>query len=429
VDGAEQEARQALAAGEEAGDRFAVAHALYALSFVAYRRLDQAAVLSLTDQALEVAGDDPQMTDLRILLLSSRAVTLGTLDRHAEADRAFQEALTAAEQAGTPQFGIVCVAAAEHHFAVGQWDEVLTTLEMGTGPPGPDYLALRAHGLAAVVAGHRDDSETAKAHLTAVQDLPIDSPGNWAKTHFPLLARALDAERAGRPDDAVAVLAPVLEPGFAADMPELYKLLPTLVRLALTAGDTATAAAAAQAAEEEAERGPLPVRSAAARWCGGLAAGDPEPVLAAVDYYQEAGRPLERALALEDAAVLLAGRDELARARAAFRDATRVYQGLGAAWDLRRADARLRRYGIHRGRGGRRQRPARGWEALTPTEAKIVSLVAAGRSNPDIAAELYLSRNTVQTHVSHILAKLGAHSRAEIIRQALEHAGHAKNAS
>ena len=106
----------------------------------------------------------------------------------------------------------------------------------------------------------------------------------------------------------------------------------------------------------------------------------------------------------------------------AFTEAARLYLGLGAAWDLRRADARLRRYGIRRARGGRRGRPAQGWEALTPTEAKIAALVAEGRSNPDIAAELFLSRNTVQTHVSHILAKLGARSRAEIIRQALGHA-------
>jgi DNA-binding NarL/FixJ family response regulator len=42
--------------------------------------------------------------------------------------------------------------------------------------------------------------------------------------------------------------------------------------------------------------------------------------------------------------------------------------------------------------------------------------VARGRSNPEVAAELFLSRNTVQTHVSHILAKLGVPSRAEIAR-------------
>ncbi len=59
--------------------------------------------------------------------------------------------------------------------------------------------------------------------------------------------------------------------------------------------------------------------------------------------------------------------------------------------------------------------------ALTPTEKKIAYLVGDGQANPDIAAELFLSRNTVQTHVSHILAKLGARSRAEIICEALQH--------
>jgi DNA-binding NarL/FixJ family response regulator len=51
----------------------------------------------------------------------------------------------------------------------------------------------------------------------------------------------------------------------------------------------------------------------------------------------------------------------------------------------------------------------------------VAYLVAMGRSNPDIAAELFLSRNTVQTHVSHILAKLGVRSRAEIVREAVRH--------
>jgi DNA-binding CsgD family transcriptional regulator len=68
-----------------------------------------------------------------------------------------------------------------------------------------------------------------------------------------------------------------------------------------------------------------------------------------------------------------------------------------------------------------RVRPVTGWVALTPTEARVASLVAEGRSNPDIAAELFLSRNTVQTHVSHILAKLEARSRTEIVRAALAH--------
>jgi DNA-binding CsgD family transcriptional regulator len=50
---------------------------------------------------------------------------------------------------------------------------------------------------------------------------------------------------------------------------------------------------------------------------------------------------------------------------------------------------------------------------------KVACLVAEGRSNPDVAAALFLSRNTVQTHVSHILTKLGAKGRLDIVREAL----------
>jgi DNA-binding NarL/FixJ family response regulator len=46
----------------------------------------------------------------------------------------------------------------------------------------------------------------------------------------------------------------------------------------------------------------------------------------------------------------------------------------------------------------------------------VAELVAKGRSNPDIAAELYMSRRTAQAHVSHILGKLGLRSRMELMR-------------
>jgi DNA-binding CsgD family transcriptional regulator len=72
--------------------------------------------------------------------------------------------------------------------------------------------------------------------------------------------------------------------------------------------------------------------------------------------------------------------------------------------------------GVGRGRGG-----DRGWEALTPTELKITALVAAGNANPDIAAELFLSRRTVEGHISHILTKLDARSRVDIARLAAHH--------
>jgi DNA-binding CsgD family transcriptional regulator/tetratricopeptide (TPR) repeat protein len=63
---------------------------------------------------------------------------------------------------------------------------------------------------------------------------------------------------------------------------------------------------------------------------------------------------------------------------------------------------------------GRRGRPATGWPSLSPTEQQVVGLVAAGLSNPDIGARLFMSRSTVKTHLAHVFAKLGVTSRAEL---------------
>lgn len=52
--------------------------------------------------------------------------------------------------------------------------------------------------------------------------------------------------------------------------------------------------------------------------------------------------------------------------------------------------------------------------ALTPRESEIVALVAQGLPNRQIAEQLFLSERTVETHVSHVLAKLGAATRTEI---------------
>ena len=71
-----------------------------------------------------------------------------------------------------------------------------------------------------------------------------------------------------------------------------------------------------------------------------------------------------------------------------------------------------------RGRG-ERNRPVIGWLSLTPAERDIARLVAEGLANKDIAARLFVSPRTVQTHVSHILAKLGAKGRVDIVREAL----------
>jgi DNA-binding CsgD family transcriptional regulator/tetratricopeptide (TPR) repeat protein len=74
-----------------------------------------------------------------------------------------------------------------------------------------------------------------------------------------------------------------------------------------------------------------------------------------------------------------------------------------------------------RGRGPR-GRPQAGWDALTPTELKVVALVAEGLSNPQIAERLFISKRTVSTHLSHVFAKVGVASRAELASEATKRA-------
>lgn len=63
------------------------------------------------------------------------------------------------------------------------------------------------------------------------------------------------------------------------------------------------------------------------------------------------------------------------------------------------------------------EREARG---LTPRELEILELMAAGHSNREIAARAFVSENTVKTHASRVLDKLGAARRTQAIQRAKE---------
>lgn len=59
-----------------------------------------------------------------------------------------------------------------------------------------------------------------------------------------------------------------------------------------------------------------------------------------------------------------------------------------------------------------------GWEALSRTEKKVIGLVQKGLTNPEIAAHLYVSPRTVQTHLYNVFKKVGVKSRQELAREA-----------
>ena len=62
-----------------------------------------------------------------------------------------------------------------------------------------------------------------------------------------------------------------------------------------------------------------------------------------------------------------------------------------------------------------------GWASLTDGELRVVAGVAEGRSNRSIAAELYISRHTVDAHLKHVYLKLAIHSRVALTVLALQH--------
>jgi DNA-binding NarL/FixJ family response regulator len=68
-----------------------------------------------------------------------------------------------------------------------------------------------------------------------------------------------------------------------------------------------------------------------------------------------------------------------------------------------------------------RPRPDELPDGLTQREAEILTMIARGMANPDIAAELYLSTHTVKTHINRIFAKTRSADRAAAIRYARDH--------
>ena len=213
----------------------------------------------------------------------------------------------------------------------------------------------------------------------------------------------------GRTDAAVSAIA---RAEAAARRPlDRARLLPAFVEIMQAAGDLESARRGCDELEAIAagfESAMLGAIAAHARGSVHLAAGEPReafaPLRTAVETWHRLGAPYEiaRTRALVGDACRMLGDSESA---AMEHDAARaILVRLGARPDLARLES-----------------PASGSRVLSPRELEVLRLVAAGRTNRQIAASLVISEHTVARHLQNIFAKLGVSSRAAATAFAFEH--------
>lgn len=194
------------------------------------------------------------------------------------------------------------------------------------------------------------------------------------------------------------------------------RYLPALVEITLAAGDSESAAAACDELSRIAAELGGDVLAAMAEHARGsllLAANDPgaavEPLRAALLVWQRLNAPYIAArvrVLLSQACAQLEDVDGAALERDA---ALAIFERLGAEPDL----ATLR--------AAAEPKPPPSEHNLSPRELEVLRLVAAGKTNKQIARELGLSGKTIDRHVSNIFTKLDVDSRTAATRYALEH--------
>jgi DNA-binding CsgD family transcriptional regulator len=200
------------------------------------------------------------------------------------------------------------------------------------------------------------------------------------------------------------------------------RFLEVLARARLSLDDPVGARRAATCAEEWAAAVGLPMASV---WAGratasvelatGAAVRAAKQALTSAADADELGTPVEAALSRLLAGRALAAAGEAEAATAELLRAAGAFEASGATRYRHETERELRKLGravYRRSAAG----TGEGLESLTARERELARLVVDRKTNPEIAAELFLSQKTVETHLRNIFRKVGVSSRVELAR-------------
>ena len=413
IEMADQAAAEALTEASEAGDNWAIGWALLLLIITAAMQGRTADALPLYDRALAVTEAETALTDLRLMLLINKAVTLGDLDLYEDAFASAREAKQLADRAGI----VVRRAQArcclgELLFNTGHWDDAMAEVGVAQEVTKDPGVACCDHGIAAVICFHR--ASWAPRGVTWPRPRRMRSrsgtawsarwpwPAAWTPSRRGRCRRRSTCSRNSPTTRRNSTRSRTCWPT-ASGSPRKWATRPPRAlsgRAVALADDT-----------------DIPHRQANALYCQGLVDQDAGRLLKAAEHYRDARRPLLGAKALEAAAVRSWTAGTVTRPGTPSpvpSSSMRHWVRPGTSPGCRPGSA-----STAPPRAQAKHRQARhGWESLTPAEMTVAALVEQGMSNPQIADKLFLSRKTVATHVSHILGKLGVRSRIDVAREA-----------
>jgi DNA-binding CsgD family transcriptional regulator len=404
--------REALRLAEQLRDDRTLLRVLGALVWVevflgtsdASARLDRA--LRLRERARGLAlVDDPRWTKANVLAwtdgLERARTVLDTLCREAVARDEEGALAMFLHMLGKVEWRLGHWADARRH--VDQAEELARYLELDT----VRAFALEKQVLLYAYAGDVDAARSKAAETLAA--------ASWTETSVRHSLGVLALSR-GDPAEACRELEPVCESAWRAGVREPTHLreMPEAVQAFVAVGETARAAELLERFEQEARR--LERRSglALAGRCRGLLAATEGRYAYAEAAFEEAlgqHRRVQEPFELARTFLAFGSVQRRAKRRSHAREllghALAIFEELGARLWAERARAELARI------GGRA--PSSG--DLTATERQLADLVAQGLSNKEIAAALFVTPKTVGTKLSRIYAKVGVHSRTELVRR------------